>query len=319
MSAIPWGSIISAGASLWSASRQRRDAKRRAAKDLAFKQEQADLLEKQKQAYRDIEFRNPYAGMQNPYAGMENQFADIQNPFAGLQTDFENVYEDLTVNQQQAQFQAEQGRLQRANILQGLRGAAGASGIAGLAQTLANQGTLQAQQISASIGQQETANQRLAARGAAQVQQMEAARARQIAQGAFHADLKRRAGAQAVDLQTRQGAAAVDLQTRQGALAVDMQTRAGDAMLQQAEMSRQATLLGMQMGQSAGANQIYQQSLYNQQQANASANQMMIQGISSLGSIDWGSFGGGGGGGFTPTPSSYNPINIGPVQSSGTF
>ena len=308
MSAIPWGSIISAGASLWSASRQRRDAKRRAAKDLAFKQEQADLLEKQKQAYRDIEFRNPYAGMQNPYAGMENQFADIQNPFAGLQTDFENVYEDLTVNQQQAQFQAEQGRLQRANILQGLRGAAGASGIAGLAQTLANQGTLQAQQISASIGQQEAANQRLAARGAAQVQQMEAARARQIAQGAFQADLKRRAGAQAVDLQTRQGA-----------LAVDMQTRAGDAMLQQAEMSRQATLLGMQMGQSAGANQIYQQSLYNQQQANASANQMMIQGISSLGSIDWGSFGGGGGGGFTPTPSSYNPINIGPVQSSGTF
>ena len=286
--ALPWGAIISAGASLWSASRRRKAAKKQAAKDLAFKQEQNDALEKQRQAYRDIEFRNPYAGMQNPYAGMENpyagmenQFADIQNPFAGLQTDFENVYEDLTVNQQQAQFQAEQGRLQRANILQGLRGAAGASGIAGLAQTLANQGTLQAQQISASIGQQETANQRLAARGAAQVQQMEAARAQQIAQGAFQADLKRRAGAQAVDLQTRQGA-----------LAVDMQTRAGDAMLQQAEMSRQATLLGMQMGQSAGANQIYQQSLYNQQQAGVSANQMTIQGISSLAGADWSGLGG---------------------------
>ena len=297
--ALPWGAIISAGASLWSASRRRKAAKKQAAKDLAFKQEQNDALEKQRQAYRDIEFRNPYAGMQNPfagmqnpYAGMENQFADIQNPFAGLQTDFENVYEDLTVNQQQAQFQAEQGRLQRANILQGLRGAAGASGIAGLAQTLANQGTLQAQQISASIGQQETANQRLAARGAAQVQQMEAARAQQIAQGAFQADLKRRAGAQAVDLQTRRGAAAVDLQTRQGALAVDMQTRAGDAMLQQAEMSRQATLLGMQMGQSAGANQIYQQSLYNQQQGSASADQMTIQGISTLANADWSGLGG---------------------------
>ena len=47
-------------------------------------------------------------------------------------------------------------------MMQNLRGAAGSSGIAGLAQALANQGALQTQQISASIGQQESANQKAA-------------------------------------------------------------------------------------------------------------------------------------------------------------
>ena len=85
----------------------------------------------------------------------------------------ENVYEDLTVNQQQAQFQAQKGSQTRANVMQGLRGAAGGSGIAGLAQAMANQGQLQTQQISASIGKQEATNQQLAAQGAGQVQSME--------------------------------------------------------------------------------------------------------------------------------------------------
>ena len=107
-------------------------------------------VDRQRQVYQDIEITNPYA--------------DLQNQFT-------NVYEDLTVNQQQAQFEAQQGMQQRANIMQGLRGAAGASGIAGLAQTLANQGALQTQRISASIGQQEAVNQRLRAQGAQRVQE----------------------------------------------------------------------------------------------------------------------------------------------------
>ena len=102
----------------------------------------------QRQAYENIQIKNPYA-------------------------DMENAYEDLTVNQQQADFQAQQGSQQRANIMQGLRGAAGASGIAGLAQSLAGQGQLQTQQISASIGQQEAMNQKMRAQGAMQVQEME--------------------------------------------------------------------------------------------------------------------------------------------------
>ena len=102
------------------------------------------------------------------------QGMEFQNPYADLQTSFENPYADLTVNQQQAEFQAEQGAQARANILQSLQGVAGGSGIAGLAQTLANQQQLQTQQISADIGRQEAANQQLAAQGAANVQVMEA-------------------------------------------------------------------------------------------------------------------------------------------------
>ena len=112
---------------------------------------------------------------QRQYEGMRDDIKslEITNPYADLPTTFENTFEDLTVNQQQAQFQAQQGAQARANLLSNLQGAAGGSGIAGLAQALANQQQLQGQQISASIGQQEAANQRMAAQGAANVQQME--------------------------------------------------------------------------------------------------------------------------------------------------
>ena len=105
----------------------------------------------------------------------------FENPFEGM----ENVFEDLTVDQQAARFQAQQGTQQRANILEALRGSAGASGIAGLAQSLANQGAIQSQQISASISQQEAANRRLTAQGAMQVQQLERQGAAAVQQAEF--------------------------------------------------------------------------------------------------------------------------------------
>ena len=249
--------IAGAGISAYSASKQRkaaRGAENRARADMA---EQNRLLDIQKQKYRDIEFTNPYADMQN-------QFADYENQFAGLQTKFENVYEDLTVNQQQAQFEAQQGAQQRANIMQSLRGAAGGSGIAGLAQAMANQGQLATQRASASIGQQEARNQALAAQGAASVQQAEAQREMLIAQGAGQADLQR----------------------RQGAMSVDMQRRAGEEMVQQAEMSRQATLLGMQQGQTAGAPSAAMQAGMKTQAAITSGNQMMTSAVTGLAGLD---------------------------------
>ena len=66
-----------------------------------------------------------------------------------------------------------------------------------------------------------------------------------------------------------------------------MAQMSGADALQQAEMSRQATLLGMQYGQSAGANASYQQSLHNQQLANASANNMTMNAISGLAGAIW--------------------------------
>tara|TARA_R110001606_G_scaffold28960_1_gene90953 strand:+ start:576 stop:1469 length:894 start_codon:yes stop_codon:yes gene_type:complete len=100
------------------------------------------------------------------------QDLEITNPYKDLNTSFENTFEDMTVNQQQAQFQAQQGAQARANLLSNLQGAAGSSGIAGLAQAMANQQQTQTQQISANIGQQEAANQRASAQGAMNVQNM---------------------------------------------------------------------------------------------------------------------------------------------------
>jgi len=109
------------------------------------------------------------ANKENERMMAEYKALDTSNPYANMQ----NTMEDLTVNQQQAQFQAQQGAQQRANIMQSMKGAAGGSGIAALAQVMANQGQLASQQASASIGQQESRNQMAAAQQAANIQMQE--------------------------------------------------------------------------------------------------------------------------------------------------
>ncbi len=203
------GSIISTGVSAIGGKKQRRSARRAESQARSDRAQQQALLEAQKDEYRALQFTNPYEDMENPF-------------------------EDIRVATGAAEFQAQQGAQQRANILGSLRGAAGSSGIAGLAQTLANQGALQAQKISVNLQQQEVRNELLRAKGAS---------------------------------------------------SVDMQERTGDAMVQQAESSRQATMLGMQFGQAAGANSAYQQAVKNTQMAQASANQMMAQNMSNLTSM----------------------------------
>ena len=94
---------------------------------------------------------------------------DTSNLAAGMQ----NTFEDLTVNQQQAQFEAQQQQQGLANTLGSMQGAAGGSGIAALAQAMAGQQSANLQQASASIGQQEAANQMAAAKGAEGVQSMQ--------------------------------------------------------------------------------------------------------------------------------------------------
>tara|TARA_R100000234_G_C4994363_1_gene177107 strand:- start:1062 stop:1769 length:708 start_codon:yes stop_codon:yes gene_type:complete len=106
-----------------------------------FRDEQQRLLAIEKEKYREMVFVNPFENMENPF-------------------------EDLTVNTLEAEFMSKRGEQARANILASFRSAAGASGIAGLAQTLANQGMLQNQKIAATIGKQETANQKAMAKGA---------------------------------------------------------------------------------------------------------------------------------------------------------
>ena len=95
---------------------------------------------------------------------------DTSNVYANM----ENVYEDLTVNQQQAQFEAEQQQQVLANTMQGMQGAAGGSGIAALAQAMANQQSQNMRKASISIGQQEAQNQAAKAQMAGQLQMQEA-------------------------------------------------------------------------------------------------------------------------------------------------
>jgi hypothetical protein len=196
---------------------------------LKEQQKQQALLQQQMKEYKDFKFENPYAQVTNPYANMEN------------------VYEDLTVNQQQAEFEKQMSQQQQANILQGLRGAAGGSGIAGLAQAMANQGQLQAQRASASIGTQES-----------QLQQLRASEASRLDQ------LERRGEQQA-------------LMTRLG----------GEAMLQEKEFDRVSTLLGMQQQMTAGAQSGYQQAIANEQAVNMAnqqaMNQVIMGGVQSMG------------------------------------
>ena len=126
--------IISAAGSLFG--RKKRKAEQRAARE--------ELMQA-KQAFENIEYKNPYENLTNPYA--------------------ENVYEDMTVDTQAADYLKEQQQQSQANIMQGLKGVAGSSGVAGLAQSMSNIATGQARQASAGIAQQERANQQARLKG----------------------------------------------------------------------------------------------------------------------------------------------------------
>ena len=125
--------------------------KKRIAEQTAAKKE----MDEMKQEYQNLD--------------TSNLNRDVENQFQNL----ENTYEDLTVNQQQAQFESQQSQQSQSNIMSSLQGAAGGSGIAALAQTMANQGQLQAQKASASIGMQESQIQQLQAGEGSRLQTLE--------------------------------------------------------------------------------------------------------------------------------------------------
>ena len=144
MSFILAGVAVAAGATQVIMANQGRKAR------IAEQKAAAAEMEKNKKAYEQIDTSNTYANL-------------------------ENKFEDITVNQQQAQFEAQQNQQNQANIMQQMQGAAGGSGIAALAQAMANQGQLSSQKAAASIGAQEAKNQQLIAGEASKNQQLERA------------------------------------------------------------------------------------------------------------------------------------------------
>ena len=181
----------------------------------AQKEEQAakEEYDRMKEVYSNVDTSNPFEGMINQYAGLEN------------------TMEDLTVNKQQAEFEAQQFSQSQANVLSGLRGAAGSSGIAALAQTLAKQGQIAAQKASASIGAQEAANQKAEAAMAGKLQEAEA----------------------------------------RGQADVDKQIATGEQMSQQLEMKKQATLMDMANQQYTSAQAATDQAARDQEQGISTA------------------------------------------------
>ena len=91
---------------------------------------------------------------------------DTSNVFANL----ENTAEEMTVNQQAANFMAQQQQQGLSNVLDSMNAAAGGSGIAALAQAMANQQNVNLQKASADIGKQEQNIQLATANQANQIQ-----------------------------------------------------------------------------------------------------------------------------------------------------
>jgi hypothetical protein len=142
-----------------------------------FASQKQDLI-----GMKDEVGKNIYADLVNPYAGLTDQMASL-----------ENVAEDLTVDQRAFE---QQKRTLQSGLSQALE-ASKQTGVSS-AQVIANQLSQASGDISASIGAQESANERLRIQQAADLQ------------------LKKAQSAQQTDLMKRQGKFQTDMQMRKG-------------------------------------------------------------------------------------------------------
>tara|TARA_R110000796_G_scaffold7314_3_gene25109 strand:- start:4134 stop:5354 length:1221 start_codon:yes stop_codon:yes gene_type:complete len=201
------------------------------------KVKQQAKLDDQRASFEAFEFKNPFADAKNEFAGLETNFDNLgAEAYKGM----ENRFEDMTVDMRAADFQTQQGQQQRANILQSLKGSAGTSGVAGLAQSMANQGQLQTQQIAAGIGQQERQNSMLSAQEGSRIDQMQ-----------------RQATLQGGEVARQMGMGRENL-IAQGQGGADRMIMQGEAAVQGAEFGRESTLLASEYGLLAGANNALQ-------------------------------------------------------------
>lgn len=136
---MPWGAIIGGAAQI--AGSLIGSGKRKREERAAEAQQQADI-----NAVRNFQFTNPWKNL-------------------------ENTAEDLTVNQQASNFQAQQTD---AALAQGLDAVVASGGGGGGAQAIANAALASKQNISADLAQQEGQNAQIRAQQAASLQQLEA-------------------------------------------------------------------------------------------------------------------------------------------------
>ena len=175
----------------------------------------------------------------------KNNFEDVKNPYANM--NMENFAEDLTVNQGQAEFEKQQGMQQESNMLDAMRGGGGFN--AGNIQAMSNAGSQRRQQASASIGQQESANQKMQVAGAQDVQRRrelqasgQGAAEMQRAQGAENAQSARAAsGMQIAGMQNQNNIAQGQLEATNNQLAYTAASDARNLQFQKSQGMLQLT------------------------------------------------------------------------------
>ena len=280
---------ISGGKDKRAAKNKQKEAEKglHAAQDALKNIDTSNPFEDAKNAYEGLDNKmagldNVYEGAENAYDDQENKFSDMDNKFKGQKNameDMENSFEDLTVNTQQAEFEAQQNAQNQANIMSSMAGAAGGSGIAALAQSMANAGSLQAQKASASIGAQESANQSKAAAADQDIQgkiaseqsrldtkenqadmdiqktQMSADQAMQSARLGEETNMQNARLGEASKLQMAEATEASNLQMAEakGAMEVQDLKGKGDMWSAETEMNKQNSLMQSKMAEAQGA------------------------------------------------------------------
>jgi len=177
--------------------------------DDSWKEEYDTNIQEQVDIFKGIGTENLYAGATNKMGSVrfdlqnkqfKNQFKGFENKYQDLgDLEMNNMYANMTVDQRASDFMKQQQMQQQANIMQGLQGAAGGSGIAALAQTMAQQGQLQAQQAAAGIGQQEREIKMKQAGAGMDIQRMQEQRKELIARGGMESQMARMQGAQSAE------------------------------------------------------------------------------------------------------------------------
>ena len=242
---------------------------------------------------------NPFASAQNVYQGAQgvmggaaNVYGGVQNAYANLKNPYEdatNAFANLTVNQQQADFQRRQTQQSQGDIMRQAR-AGGGGGMGGLVQMLSNQSIQAAAQSSASIGQQESQINMQRAQEDSRMQQQRLGAAFEIekmqAQGEQQAEMTRLSGEdklQQMQLGERSQLQMARLGEASKLQGLDMQTRLD---IQKSIMSEKMQAQQMQMsGQERYQNMVLSGAMdvqKMQMMGAADLQKMVLQGAADL-------------------------------------
>ena len=260
MTVLAVGAVVAGGIKAVSGAKDKKAAKNKQKAAEAALKESQDALKAVDTSNPFADAKNAYDDQKNVYEGMENKMAGQENAFEGLENKFEgmeNSFEDLTVNTQQAEFEAQQNQQNQANIMSSMAGAAGGSGIAALAQSMANAGAMQSQKASASIGAQESDNAKKAAQANQDIEMATAEEGSKMQQNqaSEQSRLDTQERTAASDIQKTQMGAEEAMQSARLGAEMDIQKMKGegDMWSADAEMKKQSTLMDSSMAQSAQA------------------------------------------------------------------